>query len=147
MNEKLLANILAIMLNSSLSESFAEAVLNRLVSFGYELKEDDGLVICFAIQKIENHIKTTCNTDTIPDGLFHVAVDMVCGEFFLGKSRSGTLELSNLDLNGAITAISEGDTSVQFATDVTDEKKFNALLEHLLFGREGDLVCYRKLRW
>ena len=144
---KILANILTIMKNSSLSEPFYEAVLKRLVSFGYSPKEEDGWMICFAIQKVENHIKNSCNTPSIPDGLFHVAVDMVCGEFLFAKKQTGKLELADLDLNGAITQIHEGDVTVQFASGSSDEDKFNSFLNYLLHNKEGDFVCYRKLKW
>jgi hypothetical protein len=145
--QKVLANILTIMSKTSLTEPFYEAVLKRLVSFGYDLKEDDSWVICFAMQKVENHIKNSCNTTSIPDGLFHVAVDMVCGEFLFNKKQTGTLELSDLDLDGAITQIHEGDVSISFANGSSDEDKFNLFLNYLLHNKEGDFVCYRKLKW
>ena len=144
MIEKVLADIIS---NTSLSESFVELVLKRLVSFGYDLKEDDGWMICFAMQKVENHIKNSCNTTSVPDGLFNVAVDMVCGEFLFTKKQTGKLELTDLDLDGAIASISEGDTSVQFASGSSDEDKFNSFLDYLLHNGEGDFVCYRKLKW
>lgn len=145
--QKILADIRTITTNTSLSESFIEAVLKRLVSFGYHLKEDDGWVICFAMQKVENHIKNSCNTTDIPDGLFHVAVDMVCGEFLFAKKQTGKLELTDIDLNGAIASISEGDTTVSFVAGASDEDKFNSFLTYLLHNGEGDFVCYRRLKW
>jgi hypothetical protein len=147
MIQKLLANILTIVTNSSLSESFFEAVLKRLFSFGYDLKEDDSWMICFAMQKVENNIKNSCNTTSVPDGLFHVAVDMVCGEFLFTLKQTGKLELTDLDLDGAITQIHEGDVTIAFASGMSDEEKFNSFLNHLLHKGEGDFVCYRKLKW
>ena len=147
MIKRVLANILTIMKNTSLSESFCEAVLKRLVSFGYNLKEDDGWVICFAMQKVENHIENSCNTTDVPDGLFYVAIEMVCGEFLLAKKQTGKLTLTDLDLDCAITSIHEGDTTIQFANGMSDEEKFNSFLNHLLRDREGDFVCYRRIKW
>lgn len=147
MIQKVLADILTNMKNTNLSESFFEAVLKRLVSFGYDLKEDDGWMICFVILKVEDHIKNSCNTTSIPDGLFNVAVDMVCGEFLFTKKQTGKLELADLDLNGAITQIHEGDVTVQFASGSSDEDKFNSFVDYLLHNGEGDFVCYRKLKW
>ena len=145
--QKVLANILTIMTNTSLSESFHEAVLKRLVSFGYYLEEDDAWLICFAMQKVENHIKNSCNTIDVPDGLFYAAVDMVCGEFLFAKKQTGKLNLEDIDLNGAITSIHEGDVTVQFASGMSDEEKFNNFLNYLMHCGEGDFVCYRKLKW
>ena len=126
MIKKILANIRTIMENTSLSESFYEAVLKRLVSFGYDLKEDDDWSICFATQKVENHIKNSCNTTSIPDGLFNEAVDMICGNFLFTKKSTGGLTMNDLDLSAAIKQISEGDTSITFADGASDEEKFNA---------------------
>ena len=135
------------MTNTSLTEPFYEAVLKRLVSFGYELKDDDGWVLCFAMQKVENRIKNSCNTTSIPDGLFYIAVDMVCGEFLFTKKQTGQLEITKLDFSGAIKQISEGDTSVTFADGTSDEDKFNRMINYLMTNGEGDFVCYRKLKW
>lgn len=146
--QKVLANIQSVMAEStSLSAPFYEAVLKRLVSFGFELKEDDGLGICFAMQKVENHIKNTCNIAAVPDGLFNVAVDMVCGEVLNARFLSGQLDLNALDLDGMIKSVSLGDTSVTFNEKGSDEAKLKELLSWLIYGREGDLVCYRKMRW
>lgn len=144
--KKVLANILTVMTKTSLSESFYEAVLKRLVSFGYTLKEDDSWLICFAMQKVENHIKNSCNTTDVPDGLFNVAVDMVCGEFLFTKKQTGRLEIADLDFDGAFTSIKEGDTQVNFGGS-SDEEKFDQMVNYLLHHGEGDFVCYRKIRW
>lgn len=144
--KKVLANILTVMTKTSLSESFYEAVLKRLVSFGYTLKEDDSWLICFAMQKVENHIKNSCNTTEVSDGLFNVAVDMVCGEFLFTKKQTGQLEIADLDFDGAFTSIKEGDTQVNFGGS-SDEEKFDQMVNYLLHHGEGDFVCYRKIRW
>lgn len=145
--KKILANILTIIQDTSLSESFLEAVLKRLVSFGYNPKEDDAWGLSFATQKTENHIKNSCNVSSVPDGLFHVAVDMVCGEFLFTKKQTGQLEIGDLDLTDAIASISEGDTSVSFNAGSSDEDRFNQLVQYLMTKGEGDFVCYRKFKW
>ena len=150
MIQKVLADIQTIMTNTSLSEPFYEAVLKRLVSFGYTLEEDDGWMICFAIQKVENHIKNSCNTTSVPDGLFHVAVDMVCGEFLFAKKNTGKLESDAVNLDGVVKKVQEGDITVEFETSSSSSGEgsdFDKLLNYLMNGREGELVCYRKLMW
>ena len=147
MIQKVLANILTIMNNTSLSEPFYEAVLKRLVSFGCNLEEDDGWVLCFCMQKVENHIKNFCNTDSIPDGLFNAAVDRVCGEFLFTKKQTGQLDIGELDLDGAVTSIKEGDTQINFDAGSSDESRFNQLVNYLMNQGEGDLICFRKIRW
>ena len=144
--EKMIENILSVV-GADFSESFCKSTLGRLKSFGYDFTEDDYFVLCFAMQKVKNHINNSCNTTSIPDGLFYIAVDMICGEFLFSKKQTGQLEIENLDLNGTITSISEGDTSVQFAQGASDEDKFNQLLNHLMTKGEGEFVCYRRIKW
>ena len=134
-------------LNPSLDKQFAEAVLKRLDSFGYMVKETDAWMIGFAMEKVQNTIRNECNISSIPDGLFHIAVDMSCGEFLLCKKQSGQLEINNLDLVGAISSIKEGDTQVNFNNDESDSEKFDIILNYLLNHGKGELVCYRKIKW
>ena len=146
MNEILQA-IRKMMSNSAFEESFFEEVLQKLISLGYKLEENDAFLLCFAMQSVENHIKSSCNVTIIPNELLNAAVDRVCGEFLFTKKQTGKLELADLDLNGAITSIHEGDVTVQFASGSSDEDKFNSFLNYLMHKGEGDFVCYRKLKW
>lgn len=147
MNE-IIHRIMNMIPNVTLSESFIDSVLKRLISLGYKYNDgSDDFALCFAIQKVENHIKNSCNTISIPDGLHQIAVDMICGEFLFAKKQTGQLQIAELDLTSAITSISEGDTSVTFDAASTDEEKFNQLLNVLMTKGEGEFVCFRKLSW
>ena len=145
--DEILQAIRRTMLNSSLTESFFNAVLQRLISLGYKLKENDDWILCFAMQTVENHIKSSCNVTSIPDELLNVAIDRVCGEFLFAKKQTGQLVIEGLDLTGAIASISEGDTSVSFVSGATDDDRFNLLVNYLMTKGEGDFVCFRKLKW
>ena len=145
--DEMIRKILNIIPNSGHSESSIRAVLNRLTSFGYLPKEDDSWELSFVMLSVENHIKNSCNTTSIPEGLFNVAADMTCGEFLKNRKNSGRLVISDLDLSGAITSISEGDVSISFDTNSTDEEKFNQLVDYLMTKGQGDFVCYRQLKW
>lgn len=147
MMNKTLASIKSFLTTTSLDEPFYIAVLKRLISFGYTLKEDDAWVISFCIQKVENHIKSSCNILSIPNGLVSVAVDMVCGEFLLALKQTGQLDIEAIDLSGAITQLKEGDTTIQFANGSSEDEKFTGFVNYLLTKGEGDLVCFRKLKW
>ena len=129
------------------SEPFIQAVLNRLKTFGYEATDDDLWMIAFNIQKVNTHIMNSCNTLTVPDGLFYIAVDRICGEFFHTMKNSGKLELDALDLDAAVTQITEGDTSITFDSGTSDEQRFDTLVNVLIHEGAGDEVCYRKLKW
>jgi hypothetical protein len=145
--DEILQAIRNTMLNSSLKEPFFNAVLQRLISLGYKLEENDDWILCFAMQNTENHIKNSCNVTNIPDGLFNIAVDRVCGEFLFAKKQTGQLTIDGLNLDGAIASISEGDTSVSFVAGATDDDRFNQLVNYLMTKGDGDFVCYRKLKW
>lgn len=129
------------------SESFIEAVLNRLSFFGYTVTSSDEWLVAFCIQKVQTHINNTCNTWNLPDGLFFVAVDRVCGEFLYSLKSTGKLTLEDLDLDGAVTQIKEGDTTVQFATGTSEDEKFTTFVKFLQTEGAGDEVCYRKIKW
>lgn len=123
-----------------------EDVFKRLDSLGYIANSSDEWVLGFVIDKVEAHINNTCNTTSVPDGLHNIAIDMVCGEFLFTKKQSGQLTLNDLDLNGSITSIHEGDTTVNFG-GLSDEEKLTSLLDWLKHHGEGDLLCYRQMQW
>ena len=126
-------------------------VLLRLDSFGYTPSDNDSWMIAFSIQKVENHIKNSCNISAIPDGLKEVAVDRICGEFLFSKKQTGKLNAENgFDIEMAVKQVQAGDTNVTFAVgegSETLETKLNKLISYLLNCGEGDFVCYRQLQW
>lgn len=134
-------------LNDTNLNTLIESVVERLVSFGYTPVNEDSWVIAFSTQKTVNHVLNDINHKTIPEGLTEVVVDMICGEFLNSKFLSGQLNLTALDLDGMIQSVSEGDTSVTFSAEGSDEAKLKGLLSALMHGKEGDLLCYRKMRW
>jgi hypothetical protein len=145
--DEILQAIRNAMQNSTLTEPFFNAVLQRLISLGYKFKENDDWILCFAMQNVENSIKNHCNVTSVPDGLFSMAVDRVCGEFLFAKKNSGQLTMEGLDLDAAIASISEGDTSISFVSGASDDDRFNTLVNYLMNKGEGDLICYRRLKW
>lgn len=127
--------------------TFSEDVVNRLVFFGYDLDEDDAWMIAYSIKGTVNHVLNEINHTTVPDRLFEVVVDMICGEVLNAKFLSGQLDLSTLDLDGMIQSIKEGDTQITFSVEGSDEAKLKGLLSWLIQGKGSDLLCYRKMRW
>lgn len=148
-NKTVLSNIMTTLRSSSLDEQFIELVLKRLDSLGYTIQDGDGWMIGFSILKVENHIKNSCNTNDIPDGLKITAIDMICGEFLFAMKQTGKLN-EIFDLEAAIKQVQTGDTNVTFAISdgtLTPEQRLNALLSYLMTKGEGDFVCYRKIKW
>lgn len=149
MNENLqtVANSVNNILKDTNLNSITELVVGRLVSFGYDPTEEDAWMIAFTIQKSVNHVLNEINHSVVPNGLIEMVVDMVCGEMLNAKFLSGQLDLTALDLDGMIQSVSEGDTTVSFSTDGSDEAKLKGLLSWLIQGKGSDLLCYRKMRW
>ena len=148
-NNVVLTNIMTTLGSSSLDKQFIELVLKRLESLGYNIQDDDGWMIGFSIQKVENHINNSCNTTFIPDGLKIIAVDMVCGEFLFAMKQTGKLN-KTFDLEIAVKQVQTGDTNVTFAIGdgtLTPEQRLNTLISYLMTKGEGDFVCYRKIKW
>lgn len=133
--------------NTSLNESFFEMVLLRLESLGYELKETDEWSICFAIQKGENHYKNSCNIEIIPEPLYQNLCDVVCGEFLNQLFSLGKLD--DIQITQTLSSVHLGDTTVSYNTSGSVDKVglFVGLINELIHGKDGDLVCYRKLKW
>ncbi len=150
MNEEIIRTLIDAInayMTSSLPDALFELVLRRLETFGYEVTEADAFAIAFSVQKSELNIRHDCNITEIPEELFPTLCDMACGDFLSAKYRVGQLNLSDLDLGGAITSVSEGDTSISFDKSTTDEGKFAALVSALSDSGRGNLECYRKFKW
>lgn len=130
-----------------LPEPFIQTVLDRLRSFGYAPDDADAFAIGFSIQKVVQEIRNECNVSAVPEGLYPRAVDMACGEFLMFQHAAKKLQLENLDLTGAVSSISLGDTSVQFDTKSSDEEKLMLFISHLMQEARDEFICYRKLKW
>lgn len=127
-----------------------ERIKERLRSIGYAVKDSDDITINFAMQKVENTIKNDCNISAIPDGLMHIAIDMVVGEFLISKKTFAPNDLLNFNLDSAIKQIQEGDTNISFAVgegSKTDEQRLDSFIDYLLnYGRD-EFIAYRRFRW
>jgi hypothetical protein len=134
-------------LNDTNLNSMVEAMVNRLVSFGYIPTEEDGWMLAYSTKGTVNHVLNEINCSTIPNGLFEVVVDMICGEVLNAKLNCGQLDMTALDLNGMVQSVKQGDTQVNFSTEGSDEAKLKGLLSWLIQGKGSDLLCYRRMRW
>lgn len=147
----IIESIVKIINKKEVDDKFIEQILNRLLSLGYKPSEADSWMITFCIQKVENHIKNSCNISEIPDELKEIEIDRICGEFLFSKKQSGQLNTENgFDVEMAIKQVQAGDTNVTFAVgegSETLETKLNALISYLLNYGEGDFVCYRQIKW
>ena len=121
-----------------------EDVTARLTSFGYTVTEADAWLLNFIITKVEDHIKSECNVDAVPDGLHNIAV----GEFLLGKKSTG--QLTGIDISAVEKSIQEGDTNVTYAIgngDKTPEQRLDELILYLMNYGKDDFASYRCFKW
>lgn len=126
----------------------SDNVTARLQSFGYKVKDTDGAIISFCMEKVRSYIKNEVNWQDIPEGLQHAAIDMVCGEFLQTKKAWAPDDLSALDLNQAVKQISTGDTTTVFADgSQTDEQRLDTFITALLHSADGQYSVFRRLRW
>ena len=119
-------------------------VVRRLKSLGYIVVPADNMIVECLIGKVTNTIRNECNVDTIPEGLRHVAVDMVCGEFLLAKKGSG--QLDGFDVDAAVKQIHEGDTTITFAV-ADNSVTIDGLIDFLMNSGKSQFVTYRRMRW
>ncbi|PAE20507.1 hypothetical protein CHH80_10870 [Bacillus sp. 7504-2] len=129
-----------------------EDVKNRLESLGISVSSTptstDIVLLKFAIDKVENHIKNQTNLSSIPKGLKEIAIDMVVGEFLLTKKSMGQLNIESLNFDFVAKQVQDGDTNVSFAVNekTTPEGQFDAYVNYLRHN-DVDFVKYRVLTW
>ena len=128
-----------------------EKVIARLDSFGYTVTEKDMPTLVFEIEKVTWTVKNDCNVSEIPEGLTHIAIDMVCGHFLQTKKTTSPADLSDLiDFDSAvIKEITAGDTKTVWENSgaQSSEQRYDAFCDYLInYGRD-EFSCYRRLRW
>lgn len=127
-----------------------DIVKERLRSFGYELKAEDDFVLSFCIDKVRSSIKNEINWQDVPEGLEHIAIDMVVGEFLLSKKTFAPNELEGFNLDYAVKQIQTGDTNTVFATgegSMTPEQRLTAFINYLLSYGKAEFNSFRRVRW
>lgn len=120
-----------------------ERVIARLLQLGYKYTEKDYDLIDYSIEYVERYIKNFCNVNDIPTNAEYIACDMVCGEFLYLKKSTGQLTDYNLTEN--VESVKLGDMSVSF-NGMSQEQQLDVLISSLR-NKDGDLICFRTLRW
>ena len=122
-----------------------EAATKWLALYGYTVTTEDAWALEFIIERAEQQIKDQINRAEIPEGLRSMVVDMAVGEFLRRKKATGTLE--GFDLEAAVSSIKEGDTTVSFSSDMTDDQRLDALIAQLTSASRTQLAKYRRMVW
>lgn len=129
-------------------------VVALLHGLGLEVDGGDPL-LGFILRRVQERIQNDTNQPEIPDGLYHMAVEMAVG-YYLESMRDGG-KLDEGDPTTGITAgerviqsIQEGDTKITYAVDTagaTPGQRLDGFIDHLMNGRRGELLRYRRLVW
>ncbi len=127
-------------------EMFNEAV-KLLEGFGYSMKDGDAGLLQFCADRVCEHIRNGCNISEIPDGLAHLAVQQTVGEFLGAKLAFDAKSLISIDAERVVKSVSVGDTSTSFEVGSTPEERLRAAIGLLKKAGEGEMACYRKIRW
>lgn len=135
--------------DNDVDEYLYSLVIERLSQIGVVVTVVDSLSLAFSIAKARNYVINYCNLQSLPSELTLVVVDRACGEFLYVKKGSGKLECTDENVNNAVKTIQAGDTSVTFAvgSELTVSQIMDNLIQFLIRGKEGELLCYRKIKW
>lgn len=132
-------------------------VVTLLNAMGLGVSIDDevlGIIADNATERLLNKL----NRDDVPDGLILAWSYMVVGEYLKYAKNAGKLKDAEgndiVDLDAAVSSISEGDTSVSYAVGAssgssTPEQRLDALIDWLTGYIDSDrgYLRYRRLTW
>ena len=110
----------------------------------------DDPLLPYMVNSVTERVKNETNQSEIPEGLHHVAVELVVGEYLTFKKNAGQLEIDGLDLEAAVKQIQEGDTNTVFAIgdgSQTPEQRLDTLISRLTRDRTREFIRYRRLVW
>ena len=122
------------------------ALLNALNVTG---AADDPL-LPYMVNSVTERVKNETNQPEIPEGLHHVAVELVVGEYLTFKKNAGQLDIEGLDLEAAVKQIQEGDTNTVFAIgngSQTPEQRLDTLIARLTRDRSREFIRFRRIQW
>ena len=119
-------------------------VKSRLEQLGHVVADDEDIAVTFIMQKVEEHIYNFCNVCEVPANLEKYAIDNICGEYL--KQLRTTGKLTDFDVSRGLQEIKIGDTDIKF-NGTADDHLVDILISTLIDGLDGELLCYRKIKW
>lgn len=123
-----------------------DKLISRLADLGYAFDPTkDETLLEYCLDSVENKIKNRINDSTIPEGLEHVEIDMVCGEFLMMKKSMGQLDTYTFEQ--VANSIKEGDTQITFQSGATPEQVFDAYISRMINDHLEDFIRHRKMVW
>ena len=127
-----------------------EAVKLRLKMFKITASTEDEGILEYLINRSLNSINNITNqnytVETFPIPIFEIWVDKAAGEYINLKKITDELP-ENYDLSLLATQIKLGDTSINLGegTASSDEQRLNTAISYLMFGRDRELIRFRRM--
>lgn len=127
-----------------------EAVKLRLKMFKITASTEDEGILEYLTVKSLNSINNITNqnytVETFPIPIFEIWVDKAAGEYINLKKITDELP-ENYDLSLLATQIKLGDTSINLeeGTASSDEQRLNTAISYLMFGRDRELIRFRRM--
>ena len=135
--------ILAVLNDSAFDDEF-------ILGYNITVNDNEVWLIAFSVSDVVSHIKNICNISTIPKELNHIVIERAVGNVLYNVKSTGQSDNLPIDLETAVKSVQTGDTNVTFAIgegSMTDEQRFDAIVSSLLNTGEGELICFRKIKW
>ena len=99
-----------------------------------------------SVNEAEMYIRNFCNVSRVPEELSGTLVNCACGKYLTVLRSFGQLG-DVIDIDAAVSQISEGDVSVSFADGTSAEDQFLAVISGWASPDPSELLRFRKLVW
>jgi len=125
--------------------SLLDSIAKRLIDLGCDIKEYDFNIVIYFSSKIEQEILNETNQITLPIELSYVVVERVVGEVlkFSKQSKLFTEE----EIEGIISSLTMGDTSVSYDTNLSVEARFDIMVSELIHYGNEQIIRFRQIVW
>jgi len=122
-----------------------DSIIKRLIDLGCDIKEYDFNIVIYFSSKIEQEILNETNQITLPIELSYVVVERVVGEVlkFNKQSKLFTEE----EIEGIVSSLSMGDTSVSYDTNLSTEARFDSMVSELIHYGNEQIIRFRQIVW
>lgn len=121
-----------------------DKIKTKLEAIGITEINDNLLDI--SLNEAETYIKNFCNISQIPDELCNTLINCAYGKYLLVLFSVGKID-DVINIETAISQISEGDVSVSFSSETSTKEQFLSFVSSLADPDISELLRFRKLVW
>ena len=119
-----------------------EKILNLILKITNKSVDTDTPILEYLITAETRRVLNIINCETLPTELEHVIVHRVVGAY-LQTNIIALVGVENLDVP---TQIKMGDTQVSFSGKGAEDR-LKEMAQLLVNYGEGELICFRRLKW